>query len=286
MNASRWRFALSRRWLGYLALVLVFALACGFLSRWQFDRRDERVEANARIERNYDEAPRPLREVLPGTGDYDPSLEWTPVTVTGHYLPGEQLLARARPHQGMPGFEILTPFQAEDGRIFIVNRGWLQQGNEQDEPDEVPAPPAGKVTVVARLKASEPQIPGRSAPAGQIATIHVPGFAGALGADRLYSASYGLLASETPGSDGQANTGALAPRPELSEGNHLSYAFQWLMFALMAAVALAWGIRNEYRHRNADDPRVIAARQRERARRARRGKSDAEEEDELIEAGH
>ena len=36
-----WGFALSRRWLGYLALVVVFAIACTLLSLWQIARRDE-----------------------------------------------------------------------------------------------------------------------------------------------------------------------------------------------------------------------------------------------------
>ncbi|MDO5052240.1 MAG: SURF1 family protein [Pseudoclavibacter sp.] len=286
MSAAGWRFALSPRWLGYLALVLVFATACVLLSRWQFDRREERVEANHRIERNYDLEPRPLAEVLPEPGGYDREQEWTPVLLHGRYLAEEQLLVRARPHQGMPGFEILVPFRTDEGRVFVVDRGWLPQGNEQDEPDEVPTPPAGDVTVVARLKAGEPEIPGRSAPPGQIATIHLPEFAERLSGERVDTGAYGLLAVESPGSGGaQARTGALAPRPVLSEGNHLSYAFQWLVFALIAALGLAWGIRNEYRHRNPDDPRVLAARRRQRERRARRGRSDAEEEDELIDAG-
>ena len=30
-----WSFAFSRRWFGYLAFAIVFAIACGFLSNWQ-----------------------------------------------------------------------------------------------------------------------------------------------------------------------------------------------------------------------------------------------------------
>ena len=38
---SRWRFVLNRRWAGYLAVAVVFAIACVLLSHWQFARRDE-----------------------------------------------------------------------------------------------------------------------------------------------------------------------------------------------------------------------------------------------------
>lgn len=276
---SKWGFAFSGRWLGYLALLIVFALACGLLSSWQFDRRDQRVTENARIVNNYDAHPVPLAEALPALDAFDPDDEWLPVSMQGHYLLDEQLLVRARPMNGLPGFEILTPFETDDGQIFIVNRGWLPTGSAQDYPDAVPDAPTGPVTVVARLQPGEPEIPGRSAPEGQIATIHLESFAAALGADRVYTGAYGLLASEDP----SAETGALTAKPELTEGNHLSYAFQWIIFAIIAAVGLVLGIRNEYRHRNADDPAVIAARKRALERAARRGPTDADEEDALIE---
>jgi len=275
---ERWRFAASRRWFGYLALLVAFGIACGFLSHWQFDRREEKVEANARITNNFDRDPQPLADVLPAPGDFAPDQEWTPVVMHGSYLPGDQLLARARPFDGRPGFEILTPFRGDDGRILVVDRGWLPVGSAQDAPDSVPAPPAGQVSVVARLRPGEPEIPGRSAPAGQIATINLPTFAETLG-PQTYTAAYGLLSAEQP----SAETGQLAPKPALDEGNHLSYAFQWIIFALIGLAGLVWGVWNEYRHRNADDPRVVEAMERAKARRARK-RTDADIEDELLDA--
>ena len=32
---SGWRILLTRRWLGYLALAIAFAIACAFLSSWE-----------------------------------------------------------------------------------------------------------------------------------------------------------------------------------------------------------------------------------------------------------
>jgi cytochrome oxidase assembly protein ShyY1 len=44
-------------------------------------------------------------------------------------------------------------------------------------------------------------------------------------------------------------------KPELTEGNHLSYALQWILFALMAFAALWWAIKQEVEARKiAADP--------------------------------
>jgi len=279
-ESSRWSFALSWRWFGYLVFVVIFAIACGFLSNWQFDRREEKASANERVAANFDAEPVAVDEVLGSLDAYTQADEWRPVELHGQYLADGQLLARARPRNGYPGFEILTPFQLDDGRVFIVNRGWIPTGSEQDYPDAVPAPPSGHVTVVARLKAGERSIPGRSAPPGQIATIHLPTFADKYGADRTFVGAYGLLAFESP----PAETGELVGRPVFNEGNHLSYALQWIVFAVIAVVALGLAVRNEYRLRNPDDPRVKAAKQRAERRKKRRKPTDAEEEDALLDA--
>lgn len=274
-----WKFLLSRRWLSYFILLVVFAIACGFLSHWQFERRDEKVAENELVTAHFDADPQPLDEVLPTLDAYDPNQEWTVVEMTGHYLAEDQLLARARPFDGQPGFEILTPFETTSGEVFIVNRGWIPTGNEQDSPDSVPEAPSGELTVTARLKPGEREIPGRTAPEGQIATIHLPTFAEELGTDRTYTGAYGLLRSESA----DAETGQLTPKPELTEGNHLSYAFQWIIFAVIAAVGLVYGLREEFLERNEDDPRVLAASARAEERRRNRGrKTDAEIEDELL----
>lgn len=284
MSASRWAFARSRRWLGYLALVLVFSIACILLSRWQLDRREEKVQENARVTANFDRAPIPAGTALPEIGTWSVDREWLPVELHGHYLGDQALLARARPNSGQPGFEQLVPFQDASGRVLIVDRGWIPTGQKQDAPDAVPAIPEGELVVVTRLKPAEPEIPGRSAPAGQIATIHPPAFAGTLGADRVWSAAYGLLATErtATGAPAAGSTGKLTDRPAMDEGNHLSYAVQWVVFALIAAGALALGIRNEYRIRNADDPRVQRAEAKRAARNRNRAPSDADEEDALL----
>jgi cytochrome oxidase assembly protein ShyY1 len=278
---GRWRFAFGRRWFGYLALAIVFAIACVLLSEWQFARRDETLAEIAKVEQNYDAPAIPLTEALPNPSAFDDAQEWTPVVMEGTYLVDEQLLVRSRPYGGRPGFEVLTPLQLRDGSVFIVDRGWVPTGEEQDSPDFVPAAPSGTVTVEARLKPGEPNLRGRSAPDGQVSTINLPTVAELVGGE-VYTGAYGLLASEDPA---PADTRpAAAIKPDSDEGPHLSYAFQWLVFALFGFFGLGYAIRTEYRLLNADDPEE-QRRAAERERKSRsKPRSDSEIEDAIVDA--
>lgn len=274
------RLALTRRWLGYLGLAVLFAAICVALSMWQVARTNEAREGNRLIHENYTATARPLAEVLPELGSYETDQEWTQVSLTGTYLAEDQLLVRNRPMEGNPGFDQLVPLLLADGSVFVVDRGWLPTGNEQDAPDTVPQPAEGEVDVVVRIRAGQPTFDGRTAQSGQIATIHLPTVKQLV--DRpTYTAAYGLMVSETPAASSVPRS---YPEPSLNEGLHVSYAIQWILFGVMAFIGLGYAIRQEYRLRNADDPEEQErAAERER-RRSAKPRSDAEIEDELLDA--
>jgi cytochrome oxidase assembly protein ShyY1 len=280
------------RWTVYVAVAIVFAIACGFLSHWQFTRNEGREAQLALVEDNYDATPVPLGDVLPPGGVLDPVDEWTPVTLTGTYLADEQLLVRNRAHGGSAAYEVLVPFRQTDGRVLLIDRGWVPPGETQPEPDAVPAPPSGEVTVVARLRPAEP-VPssGRSAEPGQVPTINLGLVAEQTGP--LEEGAYALLASESPA---PATTPFALDPPSADPGPHLSYAIQWILFAVMGFGFIAYVIVTERRHRRedaedaaaaaasgelpADLPTAVAAHRRRRRTRDR----DAEDEDALLDS--
>lgn len=277
---NNWRFVISKRWFGYLAVAVVFAVVCVGLSNWQVSRLEEKRLENSRVLDNYELDPVPLDDVLSSLDGWNDDQEWTPVLLTGTYLEEEQVLVRNRPRNGQPGFEVLTPLQLADGSVFVVDRGWLPTGNAQDLPDVVPDPPTGEVTVTARLKPGEPALTGRGAADGQIATVELSQFDERIDAP-VYTAAYGLMASETPAPAEERPLPAF--KPELGEGSHLSYALQWIVFGLLGFAFLGYAIREEYRHLNAEDPAEQArAAARERKRVAKR--SDADVEDDILDA--
>lgn len=278
---SGWNFLLSKRWAGYLALTIVFAIVCVFLGNWQLARRADAQAEIQRVDNNWSAEPVALTEALPALDSFDESQKWLPVVAEGRYLVDDELLVRTRPRSGMPGFEVLTPLQLANGTVFIVNRGWLPTGSKQDAPDAVPSPPAGDVTVVARLKAGEPSLAGRSSSGDQISTIQLHEISERLDLEN-YTGAYGLMMSETPTATEARPLEVL--KPPRDEGPHLSYAFQWYVFALMAFIGLAWAARQEFRSINIDDP-AERKRAAERARKqALKARSDSDVEDDILDS--
>jgi cytochrome oxidase assembly protein ShyY1 len=276
---AKWRFAAQRRWFTYLGMAIVFAIACVLLSRWQFGRNEETVAANNLVNRNYNAVPVAPSVLLPSKSSYSAQEEWRTVVLVGQYLPAKQLLVRDRVLGNNPGFEVLTPFRETSGSIFVVDRGWVSIGTKQTAPDFVPPAPSGTERVVARLQQSETVLPGRVAPGGEVSEINLPTVARMSKLTDVYTGAYGLLASESPK---PAERPIAAARPVLDPGPFLSYAFQWILFAVMGFGALAWALRQEYRIRNAADP-IERERAAERDRKARRrAPTDADIEDAQI----
>jgi cytochrome oxidase assembly protein ShyY1 len=266
------------RWHRSLALVVAFAIGCGLLSWWQFARREESVASSTLIRSNASAAAAPLSSLLPSPTAYRADLQWRTVEVRGTYLPREQLLVRNRVDpDGDPGFEVLTPFRLGDGRVFVLDRGWVPIGTTQDRPDSVPAPPTGEVTVRARLQGDEGPLAGRTAPAGEIPSIDLRAVARDVGLP-TYTGAYGQVRSESPAA--AATPQRIVPQVAdtgVDEGTHLSYAIQWIIFALLGFGALGWSIRRDLR--DAGDEVILAADERAAARRARRAPSDEAVED-------
>jgi cytochrome oxidase assembly protein ShyY1 len=279
---AKWRFAAQRRWFTYLGMAVIFAVACVLLSRWQFGRNEETVTANKLVTHNYDAAAVAPSVLLPSKSSYVAKYEWRIVSLSGEYLPTKQLLVRDRVLGNNPGFEVLTPFRETNGDIFVIDRGWVPIGSKHTAPDFVPAPPTGPAHVTARIQQSETVLPGRVAPAGQVSEINLPTVARMTGLTNTYTGAYGLLASESPK---PASRPIAAPKPTLDPGPFLSYAFQWIVFALAGFTGLGWALRQEYLARNADDPveKVRAAEREVKARK--RAPTDAEIEDAQIADG-
>jgi cytochrome oxidase assembly protein ShyY1 len=279
-TVKRWRFAFSRRWLGYLAFAVAFAIACGCLSAWQLARSKEAAAANAIISKNFHAQPVPLDQALPDLHAFTAGQKWMRVQMSGTYVQRDQLLVRNRATDSGPGFEVLTPLKLSDGSLFIVDRGWVPVGNSGNVPESVPPASTGQVTVVVRLKPSEPRLPGQSRTGDQVPTVELPDIAAELDTP-TYTGAYGLLDTQTPDPAHQL-TPVVTSAPVQDEGLHWSYMIQWIIFALIGFFGLGYAIRQEYKHRNEDDPAQRAREKERERRRAVRPKSDAEIEDELL----
>ena len=230
-----------KKWLNWVLLVLVFSIACGFLANWQFARREAKLASIQLIQKNFDLPAKPIESLLSGSEFSLPNDTWKSVTVSGHYLPAATLLVRNRPNDGQPGFEELVPFKADSGEIYFVSRGWIPTGAKQDYPDDVQLPAEISTSITAKIMPEEPVL-NRTAPTGQIATINVQIAERLASLDSTPNNGYLRLVSENPAVGKQLKR---MPAPNTEEGNNLSYALQWILFALMAAIALIWRIRKD-----------------------------------------
>lgn len=238
-----YKFLFTGKWMGYLLLAAVFATACVGLGRWQFDRRTEVVTNINKIKNNYSATPLGIDQARGQFQKLDPAMEWTPVSLKGHYETADQRVVRNRPLNGHPGYEVVVPLKLVSGDTVIIDRGWLPIGNrEAGHPDTVPQPVSGQVTVVARLRPAEPQV-NRGAPAGQLASIDLTNYAKELDYPILTGA-YGELATESPAA--VVNPAGFA-MPSIDEGSHLSYAMQWFAFGVLAFVGFGYAARQQVR---------------------------------------
>jgi cytochrome oxidase assembly protein ShyY1 len=255
---GRYAFLRRPKWLGLLAAVLIIVPAFFALSRWQLNRLDERRHYNDLVTQQGSSAPVPLDTLLnagASTATVTDTLRWRQVSVTGQYDPSHQLLVRKRPLDGTDGFWVATPLITPSGSVVVVNRGWIKVSGSATSTPEVPDPPSGQVSVIGRIQPSQLTDGPEPAdmPTGQVSEMDVRLIGGQLGS--VYP-GYIELISSTPA---QSAGLALLPLPDLTDGPHLAYAIQWVLFAGVTVAGYVMLARRE-REYEADLAQERAAR--------------------------
>jgi cytochrome oxidase assembly protein ShyY1 len=248
-----YRFLATPRWLGLAALALLLATVMVGLGDWQLHRYQARAAINARIDAGASGPAVPITQVLPtpgGTGAHvgpppPATSEWTRVQVTGRYDQSHETLARGRTVQGGVGFEVLTPLVLADGSAVLVDRGWLVSppGGALVTPD-VPAPPAGEVTVTGPIRRPES---GADKPVRHSVRRISPA---RLGLPYPVYGGYVVLDEQTPPVD--AGFTAVPPTHENSWQN-AGYTVQWWAFAALTIFGYGYLARREARGTAAAD---------------------------------
>jgi surfeit locus 1 family protein len=216
------------------------AATCVRLGIWQLDRLRGRREINAAIAAGLARPPRPLEELLADTPPG--SLAYRRVSVTGTYEPRDELVLYGRSLDGRNGNHLLTPLVPSDGGpTVIVDRGWIPFEMD-DPPVEAAAPPGGEVTVTGALYPPD-DTGGAAIDSRTVSRIDLDQISATLGEDVV--PVYVLLASQAPPQSGDLPVAP--PLPALTEGPHLSYAFQWFAFATIALVGLVVLVRRDLR---------------------------------------
>jgi surfeit locus 1 family protein len=176
------------------------------------------------------------RESLPQAG-IAALPRYSGVRVRGRYDSQHQFLLDNMSHAGQPGYEVLTPLQLADGRTVIVNRGWIPLTESRRQLPDVAVSEAADSNAAGRLdNLPRPGIalghapPVKDAPWPKLTSFPtMTDLSAALG--RPLEPRQLLLDPRLP--DGYARDWQ---PPGMSPAQHLSYAFQWWLFAAVALV--------------------------------------------------
>ena len=191
-----------------------------YLSLWQFHRLDDRKAFNSEVTERSSQS-----VVDVSTLDIsDPvAVQWRPAGAKGTYLPDEQVL--------------------------IVNRGFIALNGTP------PAAPSGVVKVVGVLRSTEDRTTGQAREAsGELTEFFRLDIARLQQQVEPELLNVALVAEVSEPAD--SSTLLPVSAPELSEGSHLSYAIQWLIFATAVIVGWVLAVRKSIANRARSAPSV------------------------------
>ena len=206
-------------------IAILLVIGCLWASQWQFHRGQDRSERNATIEARINIPAVDLAAVKSNVKEN----EWRTITTSGMFDAEEQILLRNRYFEGKYGYAVLTRFTTQSGDSIWVDRGWVAAGASATVAPATPSVPTGIVSIIARLRLDS------SLPSGSFFALPLnrdDDLVSKLNAQSgLASESFyldlisGSLPSLTPT--------APAEIPSLSDGPHLAYAVQWVLFAAL-----------------------------------------------------
>jgi len=116
----RYRFA-------FVLFVLVIAAVCARLGFWQLDRAAQKT---ALMEQYHHNQQAPLLQIgevndLVNISDW----RYRRVQMQGHFDNAHSFLLDNKLRDGVPGYEVITPFILENTpQIVLINRGWIERG--------------------------------------------------------------------------------------------------------------------------------------------------------------
>lgn len=217
-----------------VAAIAVVA-ACIVAGNWQQNRMHAKEALRAQFDAATRAPPVALAS-LPADADWL-SLRYRPVAATGEYVAQRQIFIDNKVVAGRAGFHVVTPLVLGDGRVVLVNRGWIAQKASRAALPETP-PPSGVVTVHGRIaipaaRYLELQPETTIGPIWQ--NLDPARFAAATGLAAL-PAVIEVTAAPVP-DDALVRAW---PAPDFGIETHRIYMVQWYALAVLAAGLWVW----------------------------------------------
>lgn len=239
------RTLLSPRWvlihIGVVALILIM-LNFGF---WQLNRLEDKKNFNSVLRAHTSTPIQTLDKAVPTTWDKATS-EWVRVSLTGTYDSTKAVTIINRSQDGTAGYNSAVPFTSLSNRTILVNRGFVPLVMS------TPTIPTGEIEIVGYLRASQSRsalgpIDSNEAGNTEFQRFDIPLISSNVGGN--LEPMFLQLIQESPATN--SPWPAIVQLPPLDDGTHLSYAFQWFFFCLVALTAWVVVMRRKIQQANA-----------------------------------
>jgi surfeit locus 1 family protein len=230
----------NRKWWWTTLLVLIGIAVLARLGIWQLDRLEQRRAHNAEVGTQLAQPPLDLvRVTLP---DDLTVLRGRQATVRGEYDLSRQIALTQQNWNNSPGFHLIAPLVIEGtGEAVLVDRGWLPTA-QLNADNWTAYDVEGPVSVMGYIQLSQ----GLDNAASGGGTEAKPRWEwyrldiDAIGEQMPYALSPVYL-QQVPPAEGNTSLPFRARLDaDLSEGNHLSYAIQWFIFAAILAAGYVY----------------------------------------------
>jgi len=228
---------LTPRWLLSHLFVVVLVAAFVAAGLWQVERLGQRQDTNERVTDRLDTVVT-LQDAVATSGLIADELDFRRVQITGNYDNDREVLIANRSREGVSGFWMWTVFVTDDGNEVVVNRGFIDRATvlELEDPG-IFSQALGESSDLtlqgflrlgdldARLSEDQTQL---TRPDATVAK-ELLGVQSSL-PDEIY------LQLEAQDPERLSGLPIRVPLPDLSDGPHRSYAFQWFTFATIGIV--------------------------------------------------
>ncbi len=164
------------------------------------------------------------------------ALRYRPIRLEGRFRHDRELYLEARSHQGRAGLHLVTPLVLDDGRVVLVDRGWVPPGRRRPE-TRAEGQVAGPVSLTATLRTGgwtgyDFLRPENDSAGNAWVWMDLPRMAESVRLDGV-ARGYYLVAGAAP------NPGGLPigrPPGVALPNNHLGYAITWYALAFVLLV--------------------------------------------------
>ncbi len=249
------RLALKPRWLGFLALVLLLVTAFVTLSAWQIDRAQSKSQQADNPELA---VAKPFNDIMQAQGPMPGYLADQRVTISGHFLPDQQIIIDDRYLNRVKGYWVVTMFAPDDPQFsqdadtdeleskpvaIPVVRGWT----EDLETAKASTASDAEVTLDARIAPIEGPLDTKGLPEGVVRSVSTSQLVNLFD---VYTYSAFLFPQENPevgiGGDQLSYVPYQEPQDAGFDLQSAFYAVEWIVFAVFAVYIWFRLLRDEY----------------------------------------